>query len=188
MNQNINLENKTLDAINHLTHLDYHQHPSVLYEFRAIFLATFFLITIQMSNIQFLLFSPLYVFLIQDLLEYRLVDIEQLYFDSLPKEKKKNVLVMELIRKFFRCGAIYVEFTATENRDTVLNAKFYNVNDEKCSEANFHKNYNVIKGKKYTIHELIDPVKPKVKQKYLKKSANFIVSQTSSQMLQRRDN
>lgn len=95
---------------------------------------------------------------------------------------------MELIRKFFRCGAIYVEFTATENRDTVLNAKFYNVNDEKCSEANFHKNYNVIKGKKYTIHELIDPVKPKVKQKYLKKSANFIVSQTSSQMLQRRDN
>lgn len=172
MNQNTNLDNQTLDAINHMTHLDYHSHPRVLYRFRFVFLSVFFLLTVQMSNTQVLIFSPLYIFLIQDLLEYRLVNIEQMYFDSLPQDKKKNALVMELIRKFFRCGAIYVEFTSTENKDTVLNAKFYDVNDKKCSEANFHKNYNVTKGRKYTIKELIEPVKPKTKQEYQRKSAN----------------
>lgn len=84
------------------------------------------------------------------------VDLERVYMLKLPTEKKKSALMLEIIRKFFRNGSVYVEFSAPQEnkKGNILMATFSNPNNEHIT-VNFQKNYNVTKNKKYKIADLI---------------------------------
>lgn len=79
-----------------------------------------------------------------------------MYMLHLPEEKKKSALMLEIIRKFFRNGSVYVEFSEPQEnkKGNILMATFANPNNEHIT-VNFQKNYNVTRGKKYKIADLI---------------------------------
>lgn len=84
------------------------------------------------------------------------IDLEYMYMLHLPTEKKKSALLLEIIRKFFRNGSVYVEFSEPQEnkKGYILKAVFTSPNNPNII-VNFSKNYNVLKGKKYKISDLI---------------------------------
>ncbi len=82
------------------------------------------------------------------------IDLEYMYMLHLPTEKKKSALLLDIITQFFHKESLYVEFESVEDSDIILKATFYDYNGN-SNIINYHKNYNVTKGKRYKIAELI---------------------------------
>ena len=84
------------------------------------------------------------------------VDLEYMYMLHLPEEKKKSALLLEIIKQFFHNGSVYVEFGEPQEnkKGYILKAVFTSPNNPNII-VNFPKNYNVLRGKKYKIADLI---------------------------------
>ena len=82
------------------------------------------------------------------------MDLEYLYMLNLSANKKKSALLLDIITQFFHNESLYVEFESVEDSDIILKATFYD-NNGNSNVINYHKNYNVTKGKRYKIAELI---------------------------------
>lgn len=158
MKNNNLLENEIISQLNSLTGLSYS-----LYHHRNIgylhIIVSFLIASIVISTNSIILLG---VGLISSFLLYTEgtvvanVDLERVYMLKLPNEKKKSALMLEIIRKFFRNGSVYVEFSEPQEnkKGNILMATFANPNNEHIT-VNFKKNYNVTKGKKYKIADLI---------------------------------
>ena len=81
-------------------------------------------------------------------------DLEYLYMLNLSASKKKSALLLDIITQFFHNESLYVEFESVADSDIILNATFYDYNGN-SNVINYHKNYNVTKGKRYKIADLI---------------------------------
>ena len=79
-----------------------------------------------------------------------------MYMLHLPEKKKKSALLLEIIKQFFHNGSVYVEFGEPQEnkKGYILKAVFTCPNNTNII-VNFPKNYNVLKGKKYKISDLI---------------------------------
>ena len=73
---------------------------------------------------------------------------------NLSANKKKSALLLDIITQFFHNESLYVEFESIEDGDIIIKATFYDYNGN-SNVINYHKNYNVTKGKRYEIAELI---------------------------------
>ena len=152
------LEKEIISQLNSLTGLSYslYHHRNVGYLHIVISLL---IVSVVMSTNSIIL---LVVGLISSFLLYTEgtvvanVDLERVYMLKLPTEKKKSALMLEIIRKFFRNGSVYVEFSEPQEnkKGNILMATFANPNNEHII-VNFQKNYNVTRGKKYKIADLI---------------------------------
>ena len=152
MTNNNLLEKEVISQLNSLTGLSYslYHHRNVGYLHIVI---SFLIASIVISTNSVIL---LVVGLISSFLLYTEgivvanVDLERVYMLKLPNEKKKSALMLEIIRKFFRSGSVYVEFSEPQEnkKGNILMATFANPNNEHIT-VNFQKNYNVTKNKKY---------------------------------------
>lgn len=158
MKNNNLLENEIISQLNSLTGLSYslYHHRNVGYLHIVI---SFLIISsvIATNSIILLAVGLAFSFLLySEGTVVANVDLERVYMLKLPTEKKKSALMLEIIKQFFHNGAIYVEFgEAQENKKGyILKAVFTCPNNPNII-VNFSKNYNVLKGKKYKISDLI---------------------------------
>lgn len=86
--------------------------------------------------------------------EFSKMDLEYLYMLNLSANKKKSALLLDIITQFFHNESLYVEFESVEDGNIILKATFYDYNGN-SNVINYPKNYNVTKGKKYKIADLI---------------------------------
>ena len=152
------LENEIISHLNDVTGLHY-----TLYHYRDI---GYLYIFISFGIISVVMFSNSFILLcIGGISSYLLytegrtfakVDLEYMYMLHLPKEKKKSALLLEIIKQFFHNGSVYVEFGEPQEnkKGYILKAVFTSSNNPNII-VNFSKNYNVLKGKKYKIADLI---------------------------------
>lgn len=152
------LENEIISHLNDVTGLHY-----TLYHYRDIgylyIIISFILISVVMSSNSVLLLCIGVIFsylLYTEGRKFAKVDLEYMYTLHLPEEKKKSALLLEIIKQFFHNGAIYVEFGEPQEnkKGYILKAVFTSPNNPNII-VNFSKNYNVLKGKKYRIADLI---------------------------------
>lgn len=152
------LENEIISHLNDVTGLHY-----TLYHYRDIgylyIIISFILISVVMSSNSILLLCIGVIFsylLFTEGRKFAKVDLEYMYMLHLPEEKKKSALLLEIIKQFFHNGAIYVEFGEPQEnkKGYILKAVFTSPNNPNII-VNFSKNYNVLKGKKYKISDLI---------------------------------
>lgn len=158
MTNNNLLENEIISQLNKLTGLYYTTyHPrNIGYLYIII---SFLMISIVITTNSIILLSVgllLSYLLYSDGKVFANIDLEYMYMLHLPTEKKKSALLLEIIRKFFRNGSVYVEFSEPQEnkKGNILMATFSNPANEHIT-VNFKKNYNVTKGKKYKIADLI---------------------------------
>lgn len=152
------LETEIISQLNSLTGLSYslYHHRNVGY--LHILISLLIVSTVMSTNSIILLV----VGLISSFLLYTEgavvanIDLERVYMLKLPAEKKKSALLLEIINQFFHNGAIYVEFGEPQEnkKGYILKAVFTSPNNPNII-VNFPKNYNVTKGKKYKISDLI---------------------------------
>jgi hypothetical protein len=152
------LENEIISQLNNLTGLYYttYHHRNVGYLYIII---SFLMVSIVITTNSIILLSVgllLSYLLYSDGKVFANIDLEYMYMLHLPTEKKKSALLLEIIRKFFRNGSVYVEFSEPQEnkKGNILMATFSNPNNEHIT-VNFKKNYNVTKGKKYKIADLV---------------------------------
>ena len=152
------LENEIISHLNDVTGLHY-----TLYHYRGIgylyISISFILISIVMTsnNIILLCIGVIFSYLLfTEGRKFAKVDLEYMYMLHLPEEKKKSVLLLEIIKQFFHNGSVYVEFGEPQEnkKGYILKAVFTSPNTPNII-VNFPKNYNVLKGKKYKIADLI---------------------------------
>lgn len=152
------LENEIISHLNDVTGLHY-----TLYHYRDIgylyVIISFILISIIMTsnNIILLCIGVIFSYLLYtDGRKFAKVDLEYMYMLHLPEEKKKSALLLEIIKQFFHNGSVYVEFGEPQEnkKGYILKAVFTSPNTPNII-VNFSKNYNVLKGKKYKIADLI---------------------------------
>lgn len=152
------LENEIISHLNDVTGLHY-----TLYHYRDIgylyVIISFILISIVMTsnNIILLCIGVIFSYLLfTDGRKFAKVDLEYMYMLHLPGEKKKSALLLEIIKQFFHNGSVYVEFGEPQEnkKGYILKAVFTSPNNPNII-VNFSKNYNVLKGKKYKISDLI---------------------------------
>lgn len=152
------LENEIISHLNDVTGLHY-----TLYHYRDIgylyVIISFILISIVMTSNSVLLLCIGVIFsylLYTDGRKFTKVDLEYMYMLHLPEKKKESALLLEIINQFFHNGAIYVEFGEPQEnkKGYILKAVFTCPNSPNII-VNFSKNYNVLKGKKYKIADLI---------------------------------
>lgn len=159
MSRNNNLlEAEIISQLNNLTGLSYslYHHRNVGYLHIII---SFLIVSIVISTNSIILLTIGLAFSFLLYTEGTVVanvDLERVYMLKLPNEKKKSALMLEIIRKFFRSGSVYVEFSEPQvnKKGNILMATFSNPNNEHIV-VNFKKNYNVTRGKKYKISDLI---------------------------------
>ena len=155
MNNNL-LENEIISQLNNLTGLHYttYHHRNIGYLYIII---SFLMISIVITTNSIILLSVgllLSYLLYSDGKVFANIDLEYMYMLHLPTEKKKSALLLDIITQFFHNESLYVEFDSVEDSDIILKATFYNYSGN-SNVINYHKNYNVIKGKRYKIAELI---------------------------------
>ena len=152
------LENEIISHLNDVTGLHY-----TLYHYRDIgylyIIISFILISVVMSSNSVLLLCIGVIFsylLYTEGRKFTKVDLEYMYMLHLPEEKKKSALLLEIIKQFFHNGSVYVEFGEPQEnkKGYILKAVFTSPNNPNII-VNFPKNYNVLKGKKYKIADLI---------------------------------
>ena len=152
------LENDIISHLNDVTGLHY-----TLYHYRDIgylyIIISFIMISIVMTsnNIILLCIGVIFSYLLfTDGRKFAKVDLEYMYMLHLPEEKKKSALLLEIIKQFFHNGSVYVEFGEPQEnkKGYILKAVFTSPNSPNII-VNFSKNYNVFKGKKYKIADLI---------------------------------
>lgn len=152
------LENEIISHLNDVTGLHY-----TLYHYRDIgylyIIISFILISVVMSSNSVLLLCIGIIFsylLYTEGRKFTKVDLEYMYMLHLPEEKKKSALLLEIIKQFFHNGSVYVEFGEPQEnkKGYILKAVFTSPNTPNII-VNFPKNYNVLKGKKYKIADLI---------------------------------
>lgn len=152
------LENEIISHLNDVTGLHY-----TLYHYRDIgylyIIIFFILISVVMSSNSVILLCIGVIFsylLFTEGRKFAKVDLEYMYMLHLPEEKKKSALLLEIIKQFFHNGVIYVEFGEPQEnkKGYILKAAFTSPNNPNII-VNFSKNYNVTKGKKYKIADLI---------------------------------
>jgi hypothetical protein len=152
------LENEIISHLNDVTGLHY-----TLYHYRDIgylyIIISFILISVVMSSNSVLLLCVGVIFsylLYTEGRKFAKVDLEYMYMLHLPEEKKKSALLLEIIKQFFHNGSVYVEFGEPQEnkKGYILKAVFTSPNNPNII-VNFSKNYNVLKGKKYKIADLI---------------------------------
>lgn len=152
------LENEIISHLNDVTGLHY-----TLYHYRDVgylyIIISFILISIVMTsnNIILLCIGVIFSYLLfTEGRKFAKVDLEYMYMLHLPEEKKKSALLLEIIKQFFHNDAIYVEFGEPQEnkKGYILKAVFTCPNSPNII-VNFSKNYNVLKGKKYKIADLI---------------------------------
>lgn len=152
------LENEIISHLNDVTGLHY-----TLYHYRGIgylyISISFILISIVMTsnNIILLCIGVIFSYLLYtEGRKFTKVDLEYMYMLHLPEEKKKSALLLEIIKQFFHNGSVYVEFGEPQEnkKGYILKAVFTSPNSSNII-VNFSKNYNVLKGKKYKISDLI---------------------------------
>ena len=152
------LENEIISHLNDVTGLHY-----TLYHYRDIgylyIIISFILISVVMSSNSVLLLCIGVIFsylLYTEGRKFTKVDLEYMYMLHLPEEKKKSALLLEIIQQFFHNGSVYVEFGEPQEnkKGYILKAVFTSPNSPNII-VNFSKNYNVLKGKKYKISDLI---------------------------------
>ena len=152
------LENEIISHLNDVTGLRY-----TLYHYRDIgylyIIISFILIGVVMSSNNFILLCIGGIFsylLYTEGEKFAKVDLEYMYMLHLPEEKKKSALLLEIINQFFHNGAIYVEFgEPQENKKGYIFKAVFTCPNSPNIIVNFSKNYNVLKGKKYKISDLI---------------------------------
>lgn len=152
------LENEIISHLNDVTGLHY-----TLYHYRDIgylyIIISFILISVVMSSNSVLLLCIGVIFsylLYTEGRKFAKVDLEYMYMLHLPEKKKKSALLLEIIKQFFHNGSVYVEFGEPQEnkKGYILKAVFTSPNSPNII-VNFSKNYNVLKGKKYKISDLI---------------------------------
>lgn len=152
------LENEIFSHLNDVTGLHY-----TLYHYRDIgylyIIISFIMISVVMSSNSILLLCIGVIFsylLYTEGRTFAKVDLEYMYMLHLPEEKKKSALMLEIIKQFFHNGSVYVEFGEPQEnkKGYILKAVFTSPNNPNII-VNFPKNYNVTKGKKYKIADLI---------------------------------
>ena len=152
------LENEIISHLNDITGLHY-----TLYHSRDIgylyVIISFILISMVMSSNSVLLLCIGVIFsylLYTEGRKFTKVDLEYMYMLHLPEEKKKSALLLEIIKQIFHNGSVYVEFGEPQEnkKGYILKAVFTSTNTPNII-VNFSKNYNVLKGKKYKIADLI---------------------------------
>lgn len=150
------LENEIISQLNNLTGLYYttYHHRNVGYLYIII---SFLMISIVITTNSIILLSVgllLSYLLYSDGKVFANIDLEYMYMLHLPTEKKKSALLLDIITQFFHKESLYVEFESVEDSDIILKATFYDYNGN-SNIINYHKNYNVTKGKRYKIADLI---------------------------------
>ena len=152
------LENEIVSHLNDVTGLHYtlYHHRDIGYLYIII---SFIMISIVMTsnNIILLCIGVIFSYLLfTEGRKFAKVDLEYMYMLHLPEEKKKSALLLEIIKQFFHNGSVYVEFGEPQEnkKGYILKAVFTSPNNPNII-VNFSKNYNVLKGKKYKIAELI---------------------------------
>lgn len=152
------LENEIISQLNSLTGLSYslYHHRNVGYLHIII---SFLIASIVMSTNSIILLTIGLAFsflLYSEGTVVANIDLERVYMLKLPTEKKKSALMLEIIKQFFHNGSVYVEFGEPQEnkKGNILMATFANPNNEHIT-VNFQKNYNVTRGKKYKIADLI---------------------------------
>ena len=158
MKNNNLLEKEIISQLNSLTGLSYslYHHRNIGYLHIII---SFLIANIVLSTNSVILFT---IGLVSSFLLYTEgsvvanVDLERVYMLKLPTEKKKSALMLEIIKQFFHNGSVYVEFGEPQEnkKGYILKAVFTSPNNPNII-VNFSKNYNVLKGKKYKIADLI---------------------------------
>lgn len=152
------LESEIISQLNDVTGLQY-----TLYHYRDIgylyIIISFILISVVMSSNSVILLCIGVIFsylLYTEGRKFTKVDLEYMYMLHLPEEKKKSALLLEIIKQFFHNGSVYVEFGEPQEnkKGYILKAVFTSPNNPNII-VNFPKNYNVLKGKKYRIADLI---------------------------------
>ena len=152
------LENEIISHLNDVTGLHY-----TLYHYRDVgylyIIISFALVSIVMTsnNIILLCIGVIFSYLLYtEGRKFAKVDLEYMYMLHLPEEKKKSALLLEIIKQFFHNGSVYVEFGEPQEnkKGYILKAVFTCPNSPNII-VNFSKNYNVLKGKKYKIADLI---------------------------------
>ena len=152
------LENEIISQLNNLTGLHYTTyHPRDIGYLYIII--SFILISVVMSSNSVLILCIGVIFsylLFTEGRKFAKVDLEYMYMLHLPEEKKKSALLLEIIKQFFHNGSVYVEFGEPQEnkKGYILKAVFTSPNNPNII-VNFTKNYNVLKGKKYKISDLI---------------------------------
>lgn len=152
------LENEIISHLNDVTGLHY-----TLYHYRDIgylyIIISFILISVVMFSNSLILLCIGVIFSYLLFIEGRKfakVDLEYMYMLHLPEEKKKSALLLEIIRQFFHNGSVYVEFgEPQENKKGYILKAVFTCPNSPDIIVNFSKNYNVLKGKKYKIADLI---------------------------------
>lgn len=152
------LENEIISHLNDVTGLHY-----TLYHYRDIgylyIIISFIMISVVMSSSSVLLLCIGVIFsylLYTEGRKFTKVDLEYMYMLHLPEEKKKSALLLEIIKQFFHNSSVYVEFGEPQEnkKGYILKTVFTSPNNPNII-VNFPKNYNVLKGKKYKIADLI---------------------------------